>query len=57
MDKRYPAINCQKMVVRFTFLNELEQEWEGHGSSTVDEIVSHLEANNIIAKGYFIPLS
>ena len=42
--------------MRFQFPNELEWEWEGHSSSPIGQIVSHLKANNMIAKGYLYHL-
>ena len=54
--KCYSTINFRKRVVRFQFPNELEREREGHGSSPVGQIISHLEAKNMIAKGYLYHL-
>ena len=42
--------------MRFQFPNELERECEGHESSLVGQIVSHLKVNKMIAKGYLCHL-
>ena len=52
LHKCYSTINCRNRVVRFQFPNELELEWEGRGSSPIGQIVSILEANKMIVKGY-----
>ena len=45
-----------KQGMRFQFPNELEWEREGHGSSPVGQIVSHLKSNKMKSKGYLYHL-
>ena len=54
--KCYATIDCRNRVVRFQFPNELEWEWERHGSSEVGQIISHIMANTIISKWYLYHL-
>ncbi|XP_069145889.1 uncharacterized protein [Solanum lycopersicum] len=56
LHKFYATIDCRNRVSRFQFSNKLELEWEGRGSSLVGQIVSNLEDNQMIAKGYLYHL-
>ena len=47
----YATIDCRNRVVWFKFPNELETEWEGHGSSTTSKVVSNFKATKMLSKG------
>ena len=56
LHKRYATIGCRNRVVKFQFSNKLQLTWERRSSNPTGQILSHLNANKILSKGYLYHL-